>query len=215
MGLHADEIEAVRQAFLQEMEILSFLRHPNLLLFIGVSYDPATRTPLWIVTELMKFSLYSIIHDLRIELTLAEVIDTAVGVVSGLQVRTLERRMLDWISVMFLFGLDTVRTGYLPEQLRLVSLLAYLTCVRVCVRCVCVCVTSPQYLHEHDPAIIHRDISAKNILLDGNRVKISDLGQAKFVDLAERQTVAPGCVCGCGFPGCLCFWESGLVREHG
>ena len=53
---------------------------------------------------------------------------------------------------------------------------------------------SLQYLHEHDPQIIHRDISSKNILLDGNRVKISDLGQAKFVDFADRQTVAPGAV---------------------
>jgi serine/threonine protein kinase len=51
-----------------------------------------------------------------------------------------------------------------------------------------------QYLHEHEPPIIHRDISAKNILLDGARVKISDLGQAKFVDFADRQTVAPGAV---------------------
>jgi hypothetical protein len=51
MDLRDDELEAVRQQFLQEMEMLSFLRHPNLLLFIGVSFDPATRTPLWIVTE--------------------------------------------------------------------------------------------------------------------------------------------------------------------
>ncbi len=75
MGLHEDELEAVRLQFLQEMEILSYLRHPNLLLFIGVSYDPATRMPLWIITELMSHSLYGIIHDLRIELTFAEVID--------------------------------------------------------------------------------------------------------------------------------------------
>lgn len=94
MGLHEDEIEAVRLQFLQEMEILSYLRHPNLLLFIGVSYDPTTRTPLWIVTELMKHSLYSLLHDLRLELSLAEVVDVAVGVASGLEVRAPSVRAL-------------------------------------------------------------------------------------------------------------------------
>lgn len=88
MGLHEDEIEAVRHQFLQEMEILSYLRHPNLLLFIGVSYDPATRTPLYIVTELMPYSLYGLIHDLRLELSLSEVVDIAIGIASGLQVAT-------------------------------------------------------------------------------------------------------------------------------
>jgi serine/threonine protein kinase len=87
MTLHEDELEVVRQQFLQEMEILSYLRHPNLLLFIGVSYDPSTRTPLWIITELMKNSLYGILHDLRLDLTLSEVVDIAVGVASGLEVR--------------------------------------------------------------------------------------------------------------------------------
>jgi serine/threonine protein kinase len=51
-----------------------------------------------------------------------------------------------------------------------------------------------QYLHEHDPPIIHRDISAKNIMLDGARVKVCDLGQAKFFNVTDRQTAAPGAV---------------------
>ena len=87
VDLRDDEVEAVRLQFLQEMEILSFLRHPNLLLFIGVSFDPATRTPLWIITELMQHSIYSILHEMRLELTVAEIVDVAVGIVSGLQVR--------------------------------------------------------------------------------------------------------------------------------
>ena len=36
------------------------------------------------------------------------------------------------------------------------------------------------YLHSHNPPIIHRDISSKNILLGGNKAKIADLGQAKI-----------------------------------
>jgi hypothetical protein len=52
-----------------------------------VSFDPVTRTPLWIVTELMQHSVYSLVHELRVELTLAEIVDVSVGVASGLQVR--------------------------------------------------------------------------------------------------------------------------------
>ncbi len=64
------------------------------------SFDPATRTPLWIITELMQHSVYSILHEMRLELTLAEIVDVAIGVVGGLQVRGLwapcPLRFLSW-----------------------------------------------------------------------------------------------------------------------
>jgi len=49
-----------------------------------------------------------------------------------------------------------------------------------------------QYLHDHHPSIIHRDISAKNVLVSGGVVKIGDLGQARFFDRNSGQTAAPG-----------------------
>ena len=54
------------------------------------------------------------------------------------------------------------------------------------------------FLHQYDPQILHRDVTAKNILLngDGSIVKISDLGQAKFrpSNVEYLTTVAPGCI---------------------
>ena len=40
------------------------------------------------------------------------------------------------------------------------------------------------YLHNHKPAVIHRDLSAKNILLSSERVaKISDFGNSRIIDI--------------------------------
>jgi serine/threonine protein kinase len=54
------------------------------------------------------------------------------------------------------------------------------------------------FLHQYDPQILHRDVTAKNILLneDGSIVKISDLGQAKFrpSNIQYLSTKAPGCI---------------------
>ena len=40
------------------------------------------------------------------------------------------------------------------------------------------------YLHNHKPVVIHRDLSAKNILLNSERVaKISDFGNSRIIDI--------------------------------
>jgi serine/threonine protein kinase len=122
-------------SFREEMVTLSKLRHPNLVLFLGVGYNPRNRQPTTILTELLSGSLYDLLEVHKIKLTLPEILDISLDVASGLE-----------------------------------------------------------YLHSTNPQIVHRDISAKNILLGGNHAKIADLGQAKvFGSTAlSRQTAMPG-----------------------
>ena len=53
------------------------------------------------------------------------------------------------------------------------------------------------YLHQHDPPVVHRDLTTRNILLTAKGMaKISDLGVAKFrpTGLGYMSTKAPGCL---------------------
>ena len=50
--------EALELSFLKEIEILSLLRHPNILLYMGMSYDKATNEWMMISEYLPNGSLY-------------------------------------------------------------------------------------------------------------------------------------------------------------
>ena len=157
--INSDEnITDLLEGMNQEMLLLTKLRHPNLVLFLGVYQDRQliseaitevhdlnyTRTnirqlPVAILTELMSCSLYDVLEVYKIELTLPEIINVALDISYGLE-----------------------------------------------------------YLHNHQPSIVHRDISSKNILISGNKAKIADLGQAKIfastsgLSMTSRQTSMPG-----------------------
>lgn len=119
----------------REIEVLSKLRHPNLLLFIGVCGSLTSCNDTIILTELMPCSLYDLIETQKVKLDLADILDLSIDIANGLH-----------------------------------------------------------YLHSHEPPILHRDISSKNILLGSNGAKIADLGQAKLFGQStiSRQTGMPG-----------------------
>jgi len=52
------------------------------------------------------------------------------------------------------------------------------------------------YLHTHDPPIVHRDLTSRNVLLTSSLVaKISDLGNARLMQgQVARITHMPGCM---------------------
>ena len=55
--------------------------------------------------------------------------------------------------------------------------------------------TGLAFLHSQDPPLVHRDLTARNVLLDeSGRAKIGDLGQSKLKTAAHFQTRQPGAV---------------------
>ncbi len=110
----------------REMNVLCKLRHPNLVLFLGVCQNSESNRITTILTELLPISLYQILEESskdNTKLNLIEIINISIDISAGLD-----------------------------------------------------------YLHSHNPPVIHRDISAKNVLIKGNTAKIADLGQAKIFD---------------------------------
>ena len=130
--------ETLVARFVAECKLISELRHPNIVQFLGVYFEPDD-TPVLV----MEY----------VPITLAECLD---------------------------------RYGIMPDEISY----SILTDVILGLR----------YLHEQATPIIHRDLSANNVLLTENfTAKISDLGVAKIVDVPisriSRLTSVPGTPC--------------------
>ena len=140
------DINKASTQFVKECQLLSTLRHPHIVQFLGVCFLPGWRLPA-LVMELLLTSLH-------------ELLDPDVGVAEAPP--------------------DT-RKPFLPLGLKqsvLHDVARGLT-----------------YLHDRSPPIIHRDLSAKNVLLNSAMVaKIADLGMARIVPYlgAATMTKAPG-----------------------
>ena len=130
------EQERMLRRFETECEILSELKHPHVVQFLGVHFEEGSTLPVLV----MEF----------LQTTLTACVD---------------------------------RYGTLPQEI------SYTVLDDVA--------TALCYLHGQTPAIIHRDLSANNVLLTSDmRAKISDLGVAKILNLTPAQrtqmTTAPG-----------------------
>ena len=122
--------------FEEECRLLSQIRHPNIVQFLGVYFQQGKQVPI-LVMEFLPTNLTSCIE----------------------------------------------KYGILPNEISYSIL--YDVALGLC------------YLHSQTPAIIHRDLSANNVLLTSNMTaKISDLGVARILDLTplqvSRMTQNPG-----------------------
>lgn len=122
--------------FEKECHLLSNLRHPYIVQFLGVYIEKASGTPV-IVMEFLPTSLSNLVKS-----------------------KPMIPRYLQ-ISILYNIALGLA------------------------------------YLHGHTPSIIHRDLTANNVLLTSNMVaKIADLGVARILDLTPKRTMqltqAPG-----------------------
>ena len=123
--------------FKKECDLLSKLRHPNIVQFIGVYYGNGDKDEIALVMEKVEYQLATFLKEkphVNLSTKLSILHDVTYGLV---------------------------------------------------------------YLHEYNPPIIHRDLSAPNILLTTSyRAKIGDLGVAKLMDKAamkaESYASAPG-----------------------
>ncbi|MCG8626376.1 MAG: protein kinase, partial [Proteobacteria bacterium] len=122
--------------FEEECCLLSQVRHPNIVQFLGVHFERGVHAPI-LVMEFLPMNLTTCINQY----------------------------------------------GILPEGISYSIL--HDVALGLC------------YLHNHTPSIIHRDLSANNILLDSSlKAKISDLGVARILNLTplqvSRMTQTPG-----------------------
>ena len=136
----AEGIERASREFVRECQLMSTLRHPHIVQFLGVCFLPGSRMPALVMEKLLTS-----LHDL-------------------------------------LDPEPPPRTkAYIPVSLKC-SILHDVA-------------SGLSFLHSHSPPIIHRDLSARNVLLNvGMVAKIADLGMARLVPSlrAATMTKAPG-----------------------
>ena len=140
----------ITSQFAKELKLMSTLRHPNIVQFLGVYFLPGSRLPALVIERLLT-NLHNLLDP------------------------------------------ETDDTQPLPPNApRLSSFFTMDLKCSVLYNVVC----GLAYLHERSLPIIHRDLSAKNILLNSRLVaKIADLGVARIVPrmrAAATMTKAPG-----------------------
>ena len=132
--------------FVRECQLMSAVRHPNVVQFLGVAFFAGSRLPALVMERLLTS-----LHDL--------------------------------------LAPDTPPPPGAPSPLAFFSVVLKCSVLHN-VAC------GLAYLHERSPPVIHRDLSARNVLLNSEMVaKIADLGVARIVPrmrAAATMTTGPG-----------------------
>ena len=140
----------ITSQFAEELQLMSNLRHPNIVQFLGVCFFPGSHLPALVMERLLTS-----LHDL----------------------------------------LDPEADETQPPPPDAHSPLSFFKMSLKC-RVLHNVACGLAFLHERSPPIIHRDLSAKNVLLTTKLVaKIADLGVARIVPrmrAAATMTKAPG-----------------------
>ena len=138
------EFHNISNHFVRECRLMSILRHPNIVQFLGIASVPDSQLPVLIMEKLQTN-----LHDFLVNAP----------------------------------DPDSTRP-FFPPSLKC-SILHNVA-------------SGLAYLHEQTPPIIHRDLSAKNILLTSDKVaKITDLGTARlfpYVRATATMTTMPGAI---------------------
>ena len=145
--MSAVERESITSKFRNECVILSKLRHPNIVQFIGVHYGRRGKADLTLIMECVSSDMDKFL-DPKVNLNIP-----------------------------------------LPLKLRI---LRDVSC-------------GLNYLHERNPPIIHRDLTARN----KHQAKIADLGVAKVMDVQAQMAAAHTRI-----PGQMYYMPPEALREH-
>lgn len=138
------------EKFCAEMKILSEIRHPNFVRFIGVYLRESSPFPI-LVMELMHTSLYQCLTRC-------------------------EEDKQKFPIALRLFILQDVARALV-------------------------------YLHSRDPPILHRDLTAKNVLLTSSmKAKVADLGVAKIMNISMAKSTP--------CPGTMAYMPPEALKEH-
>ncbi|CAM9846383.1 unnamed protein product, partial [Discosporangium mesarthrocarpum] len=145
--------------FLAEVEMLAGLRHPNICLFMGACITPPNRA---IITEMVsRGSLWDALRDNHMP---EDIIGAGIaGLHSGTDIT------------------DTMR----PRHRAPIGCWPWWLIMRVAEGTAC----GMNYLHRHQPPILHRDLKSANLLLDDSyTVKICDFGLARLKAFSNSMT---------------------------